>query len=352
MVKKPKSNALVVKNGALPPAAQVMHFSDEQWENFIELSCLNHEVNGQKYFQVKRLGNAGDAGRDVEARFQAELVESKWDLYQAKHYENRLAPSTAFPELVKSFCHLVAKTYPCPRKYFFCSPKNCGPDLHDLIANPSLFKTTFISAWASGTNGLSKLGALLTDDVRQYVEKFDFSKIEEFLVRDLIELHSKNTQAHYELFGIETERGDDPEIPDLPSNDEVIYITELLSVYTEHFKSTVDLNNISALEVYVEHLSAARANFYCAEGLKRFSRDLYTEDEFSNLLIMVLKGIRPLVLSPKLQDGFDRFDAAMQAVLSININDSKLSSRVRGGDLPGTCHHLVNDKKLQWIKKI
>ncbi|MFM0069290.1 ABC-three component system protein [Paraburkholderia aspalathi] len=73
---------------------------------------------------------------------------------------------------------------------------------------------------------------------------------------------------------------------------------------------------------YADHFTDCRVEFYCAEGLKRFSRDLFEHDEFATLLDMVLKGVRTAVSSP----------------------------RHRAGDLPGTCHHLVNEKKLRWVK--
>jgi hypothetical protein len=91
-----------VRRGALPPSGQVMHFSPERWEQFIEDACLERKVGSKPYVQVKRLGNAGDAGRDVEARITESLAEGQWDLFQGKHYDNRLAPSDAFPESLEA----------------------------------------------------------------------------------------------------------------------------------------------------------------------------------------------------------------------------------------------------------
>ncbi len=87
-----------------------MHLSADQWEKFIEAACLHCPVGNKGYSQVKRLGGAGDAGRDIEARLESELAKDKWDLYQGKHYDHRLAPSDAFPELAKFFGHLLAGT--------------------------------------------------------------------------------------------------------------------------------------------------------------------------------------------------------------------------------------------------
>ena len=65
---------------------------------------------------------------------------------------------------------------------------------------------------------------------------------------------------------------------------------------------------------------------------------------------MVRKGIKLKVYSPSLKTGMERHDAAIGAVSSVALTDSALHPRLRGGDLPGTCHHLVNDKHLKWVR--
>ncbi len=345
-----RRNRFVVRRGALPPAAQVMHFSPDQWEQFIEVACLHRLLGKKRYVQVKRLGNAGDAGRDVEARRVAELLPEQWDLYQGKHYDHPLTPADAFNELAKFFTNLVAGVFPIPKYYYFCSPLNAGPDLHDLLAKPDEFKNRFIADWSVGKTGLKDRMSAFTPEVRARIEGFDFGKIRECLVRDLIKWHSEDQAQHFELFGIEPERGDDPEIPTTPTSDELVYITELLRAYSEDCNKNIALEDIARSSEYAEHFSDSRAIFYCAEGLKRFSRDLYPEDEFGHLLKMVLAGIRPIVSNPKLKTGLERLTEAVQAVSGLRVTESRLSSRLRGGDLPGTCHHLVNEKKLRWVR--
>ncbi|KGC96384.1 hypothetical protein DP62_5751 [Burkholderia pseudomallei] len=160
-----RPNQYVIKPGALPPSLMVRHFKPDEWEEFIERSALQREVNGRPYHQVKRFGGPGDAGRDVEARLASMLTAYEWDLYQAKHYKAQLTPGEFFPELAKFFCHLAAGTYPTPRRYFVCSPQNAGPDLHDLIANPATFKQRFLGDWAAGKTGMKNLISGLTIDL-------------------------------------------------------------------------------------------------------------------------------------------------------------------------------------------
>jgi hypothetical protein len=191
----------------------------------------------------------------------------------------------------------------------------------------------------------------ITDKVKALVEAFDFNRIEEFLVRDLIKCHEKNQAEHFKLFGIIPFRGLDPDMPMLPTIEELIYINELLKVYSEHYNSKLTMEIALENDEYREHLSDARSSFYCAEGLKRFSRDLYTEkDEFKLLLEMILKGIRPSVFNLKNKTGLDRLNAAIDKVSNVVVTDSVLANRLRGGDLPGTCHQLVNEAMIKWIK--
>lgn len=345
---KHKKNCLVVKPGAFPPAVYLMHVSDTQWEDFIEHACRQRKINGMPYAEVKRLGNANDKGRDVEARLQSTLVENGWDLFQAKHYGNRLTPGDAYPELAKFFGHLIRKSYPCPRKYYFCSPLNAGPDLHDLLANPGALRCAFLSAWRAGSHGLNS--ALLTESIRNLVEDFDFSRFDECLVYDLISWHAQDKPAHFKLFGIEPERGDDPAVPTDTQSNEMIYVSELVKVYAEHSGTALSVEDVVVSDDYAEHFGAARAAFYSAEGLRRFSRDIYTEDEFGKLMTMVKNGVKPIASSPRNKTGLDRHDAAIEAAAKLTVTDSVLHSRLRGGDLPGTCHHLVNEGELKWVR--
>jgi hypothetical protein len=349
-IKIPKPNRLVVKRGAVPPSVFLHTISDKEWEEFIAAACRQRAIGTAKYVSVKVLGNAGDKGRDVEARLQAALVPDGWDLYQAKHYEQRLTPGNAYPELVKFFGHLLAKSFPVPRKYYFCAPKNAGPELHDLLANPNNLRAGLLSAWKAGTHGLKDHVAKLTPEMEAFINAFDFKRFEECQVVDLLTWHAQDANAHCKLFGIEPERGDDPAVPAQAQAHEMTYVSELIRAYTEVAGMPMDLAKVLADEVYREHLAAAREAFYAAEGLKRFSRDIYFDDEFKKLLDMVLKGIKLKVKSPLLKTGLQRHEAAIDAAQTLAVTDSVLHTRLRGGDLPGTCHHLVNEKQLTWVR--
>ena len=112
----PRQNRFVIESGSFPPSVQITQFTPIEWEEFIETCCrLMTGPGGKTYVRVKRLGGAGDGGRDIEAR-HTELAENEWDLYQAKRYRGVLSPTEFFPDLAKVLMHLTKETYPRPRK--------------------------------------------------------------------------------------------------------------------------------------------------------------------------------------------------------------------------------------------
>lgn len=349
-LKKPNPNRLVVKRGTVPPSVYLQTVSDKQWEEFIAAACRQRTIGGRKYVSVKVLGNSGDKGRDVEARLETNPDADTWDLYQAKHYGTRLSPGNAYPELVKFFGHLLAKSFEVPRKYYFCAPKNVGPELHDLLSDPDRLRAGLLVAWKDGTHGLKDHVAKLTPEMKAFIDAFDFKRFEECQVVDLLDWHAQDVEAHCKLFGIEPERGDDPVVPGSAQPHEMTYVEELIRAYVEDHGAPMSLSEVLADKDYGEHLAAAREAFYAAEGLRRFSRDIYVEDEFEKLLEMVLQGIKLKVKSPRLKTGLERHDAAIDAAQALTVTDSVLHSRLRGGDLPGACHHIVNEKKLKWVR--
>jgi hypothetical protein len=352
MTRTSRSNRLVATGGAIQPSSKVLLFTPDQWEEFILAATRQHILpSGARYATVKRLGGAGDGGRDIEARLGKDLLRDQWDLYQAKHYDHGLTQSDAYPEMAKFFKQLALKTYPRPKTYYLCCPRAIGNELHNaMAAGATSFKAKFIAAWQNETHGMKGKAAELTAEVMAAINDFDFRQFVECQVHELLSWHKLDEAAYNELFGVVAERGDDAPVPAGPAAHEDVYIAELLSVYTEHQRAPVTLNDVSNGE-YAEHYMAQRQVFYCAEGLQRFSRDIYpNEREFERLLEMVHAGIRPTVAQLRLKTGMDRLDAAVDKASSLQVQESRLAPQLRGGDLPGTCHHLVNGGKLKWVK--
>lgn len=350
--RKLRKTQLVAQGGVIQPSSQILLLNPDQWEELILAAARMRPLpGGVPYAGVKRLGGAGDGGRDIEARFDQALVRDRWDLYQAKHYAHGLTQSDAFPEIAKFFKQLALKIYPRPSNYYFCCPRAVGNELHNTMASgAAAFKAKFLDAWKNEHTGMKGRAAELTQDVQAVIDDFDFDRFIECPVHDLLGWHSLDKTAHHDLFGIVPNRGDDDPMPVQPAGQEAIYLDELLRAYSEHKASPVTRANVHGSD-YDEHLTAQRQTFYCAEGLHRFSRDIYpNEPEFERLLDMVHAGIRPTVVQLRLKTGIDRIDATVDKASSLQVQESRLSPQLRGGDLPGTCHHLVNGGRFKWVK--
>lgn len=352
---KPRKNLrYILKPGTFLPAAQVRLWDDKKWERFVEKCCKLLTVPTgtplPKYVSVKRLGGKGDKGRDIEALMSKTRAADQWDLYQCKHYKNPLNRGDLYPELVKFIGHLVKGSYPLPANYFICAPLDCGNELHDLLSDVAKLKSDFISAWSKGELSLPKPD---TAEIA-YVANFDFSRIREVQTGDLIRIHATDIQDHFKVFGITPERPADDPVPNIVSAVEHQYAQALIDVYSEHCGTALTLGTLVGSN-YDEHFQSCRAEFFCAEGLSRFSRDVYAEtdpqkDPFRLLLTQVHKGVRSTLSSPRHLNGLDRLDAVIGQASNLQTNESPLNAFLRPGDLPGTCHHLANEGALKWVR--
>lgn len=207
-----RKTALTIRAGSFPPSVQVQHYSSTEWEEFIEECCDILAELDQTYARVQRLGGAGDAGRDIEARLVDDLFPDAWDLYQAKHYRDPLTSSEFLPELAKFISNLAAGRYPPPRQYLVCAPRNAGPALHDLIAAPDRLKDALLAAWKKGA-GTRTFPFDLTPELVAFVSAYDFGRVRERTLKELLVIHARDRVRHFHRFKVEVDRGEDPAVP-------------------------------------------------------------------------------------------------------------------------------------------
>ncbi|AME23714.1 ABC-three component system protein [Burkholderia sp. PAMC 26561] len=316
----------------------------DSWELFVEECCLTRQ--GTAYAKVKRLGMSGDKGRDIEALVSVPRKPHQWDLYQCKYYKDPLAPSSFFPEIASFFARLADKSYSEPQVYYICAPHDCGVDLSDLlVGEPEYFKAQFLEDWSQGIRGLKKV---LSPEIKAVIDAFDFARFQELPARDLIRMHEADHVAHFKRFGIRPKRPVDPSVPRSPLKREDKYVEALLSIYSEHATHQVDRKALAG-STYEDHFFASRSEFYSAEGLKRFSRDVFP-GEFDVFIGLMLKTVRSAASFPTHETGFQRLAAAVDRAVQFRMPDSPLSESLRTPDMPGACHHLANAGKLKWVK--
>src|SRR3546814_17103013 len=99
-------------------------------------------VSGRSgYFEVKRFGQAGDMGRDVEGFCAPQRHEGNWDNYQCEQYRGKGGTAGGIMAVVKTFYLVPRGLFTMPRKFFFVAPNYIHNKLHVLITQLSSIAT-------------------------------------------------------------------------------------------------------------------------------------------------------------------------------------------------------------------
>jgi len=327
----------------LTPEQRLFFMNDDEWESFIEQCALQLKSEGD-YRQVIRMGGAGDKGRDVCGYLEDIPAHGTWDLYQAKHYEETLSPSAFSPELAKFLFNVFENSYTRPRCYFICALR-VGPKLHDLVMNPSKFKTWILDEWKEKNGDFGTFKKPLTSELEAYINAFPFEIIKVKTTADLLETHSRSNR-HWEIFGVLDARGPNPEIPELPAADEQKYVEAVLEVYQEATHTPIP-DPAAIPNTYKKHFKAQRRLFYSTEGLNRFSRDKLP-GAFDDLINQVELGVSSELTFPH-PDGMTRLTKVLNTANTLQVTANPLHARLQAGDLQGACHHLANQERIRWI---
>lgn len=317
--------------------------NDQEWEAFIE-QCARQLKVEEMYVQVLRMGGAGDKGRDVCGYSDDSPTEGTWDLYQAKHYEGTLSPSAFAPELAKFLSHVFSGSYTRPKCYFICALR-VGPMLHDLVMKPFEFKTWILADWKKKNGDFGSFKQPLTHELEAFIKDFPFDVIKVKTTADLLDIHARSDK-HWEMFGVLAARGANPEIPDSPAADEQRYVESLLKVYQETAGTPIFTPD-SIPPSYKKHFKAQRRLFYSAEGLNRFSRDKLP-GAFDDLIGQVELGVSSELAYPH-SDGMTRLNKVLNTANTLQVTSNPLHTRLQAGDMQGACHHLANQKRINWV---
>lgn len=124
-----------------------------------------------------------------------------------------------------------------------------------------------------------------------------------------------------------------------------------MDAYDEHYQGAItSLDEALAHDDYGPHLRGSRREFYCAESLREFSKDvLAPPDNFDDLQTQVFDGIRHK-LAEDHPTGYERVLAVCGHATSVQLDDHPLSGDLQPADRAGICHQLANDGKVKWRK--
>ena len=146
------------------------------------------------------------------------------------------------------------------------------------------------------------------------------------------------------------------EVPEEIQDEELGYVRELYSAYSNAHQVPVnspeDLDPIKCRE----HFERQRKNYYLAETIHRKVRDSISDDEENGFTILkdeVETGVYE-ISRKKYPNGLEKADAVLDraGMLPISVNTQNvLFNWIGAGEKKGVCHMLVNEERLEWVKK-
>lgn len=342
------SSAHVISGVAVPKTLRVLHFSPDEWEDFVEE--WTHSLKAS-YSKIRSFGGSGDLGVDIAGFINSEDFSDTWDNYQCKHYAKALTPSNVWVEIGKIIYYSFLGKYSPPRNYYFVAPKEIGTKLSKLLCNPNSFKEGARKNWSSYCqNHITETTEVkLEGKLLYWFNDFDFSIFSSKSLVELVEEHSR-TPFHTVRFGgglPQRTKCEPP--PDEYENKETPYIEEILKAYSEHLNCPIDsVAHLSEHKHLEKDLSMQRQRFYSAEALCNFARDNVPEGTFEDLQEEILYGVEP-ICRLHYKDGYARMQQTIIQAANVSLSANPLISVVHTQDRQGICHQLVGENKLQWI---
>ncbi len=308
----------------------------------------------KNYVRVERLDGTGDKGRDVICQ---EDEEGKvWDNYQCKYYSRPLGPVDAYVEIGKLLFYTFKRDYTIPRRYFFVAPQGLSVKLRDIFKDANILKKALISAWQSCESKITETQFVkLEGNFKSYVEGFDFSIFDYVTPEEFVE-QMRGTAYFSKWFGEPTKAR--PLMDKYPEEInmalELTYIKKILDAYSEHLEKNVsDYNELEKHPELKIHFERQRRDFFSAEWLKAFSREIYEPElpVFEQLKEEIYDGIIETI-EEDAKNGFERLNKVLQRASGITSISSPLNEYTLIKDKKGICHHLANEREdVTWRRR-
>lgn len=147
-------------------------------------------------------------------------------------------------------------------------------------------------------------------------------------------------------------------VPAITSQNEQVYIEELFMVYGDaEGMDSFSKDDLSAFPNYSDDLDERRIDFYAAETIRRGVLELKGDSltgQFDVLKDETFNGVKD-TLKRSHPNAYECMLAVMEQAVLTPVTNYLLSSSpywISGKIKKGVCHHLVNDGKLKWIRRL
>jgi hypothetical protein len=334
----------------ISPAARISLYSPAEWETFTEewaFYCLP-----KLYKKVRKAPGANDKGVDVAGFRDAKMLKGVWDNYQCKHYDHPLRPTDVWVELGKIIWYSFRGDYKAPRDYYFIAPREVGTSLAHLLGNVDKLKEELLKNWdkycrdeITSTQLVPMEGAFA-----DHVQTFDFLIFKSKSILEILEQFKKSPTCVTRFGGGLPKRPKVGKPPEDVTQEESIYVGELLKAYGDHLGQAVpDKAALVSEKKLNDHFKRQREAFYHAESLRVFVRDKVEPGTFESLQEEIFHGVVDTSEAAH-ADGYACVVAVTQAAHELPIDAHPLAPSTVGQDKRGICHQLANDERLKWTK--
>ncbi len=333
----------------IPPIDKVRVMDEDSFEQFTQEWLYGCKKS--IYSSIKRIGGAGDKGRDIVAYY----TDGSVDYYQCKHYNTALAPSNYYLELGKLCYYTYKKEIPMPKKYYIIASNDVGVSLQDLLDNPVNLCSSLIKNWDTycKTKITKNTEVMLDKALSSYINSFNFKIVRTYPIAQIIDEYLDTIYGNIRFGGRKLS------MPLTILSDETIepteltYITELLKAYSEELGVKIDtVESLREYDYYFKHFNRQRKDYYSVETIRRFVRDTLTDSrQFDLLKEEIYNGIID-THEQKYDNGYKRLVADLQQAVQTNTSKCLLDSKIHcigNSERKGTCHILVNDNRLRWV---
>lgn len=350
----PGANARLLGIGAgLPVNKQnrLALFSADEFERFTLEWATGYLRKQENVDEVQWRGGAGDKGRDVIVWLDAPNIKPRrWRLFQCKRYDTNLGLSKAGIEIAKVLYYSFKGDYTVPESYHFVTHKGVTSPFQDLLDDPAKLMAEILSTWDDYSNSITSLKTLsLTDDLKKYIEDFNFSIFRAKQPDELLNEHAK-TEYHLVVFGAPLiDRPAPLQPPSVVAETEARYIEQLYDVISAHIKIKVScVPDFEHSKYHTALFTRSRLTFYSAEGLFELARDQFAIAElFDSLLTEFGDGLFYSYTEPE-DDPIKRLKKTVQAAQILQLGSHPLSHHMNSKDREGMCHQLANKDLLNW----
>lgn len=146
-------------------------------------------------------------------------------------------------------------------------------------------------------------------------------------------------------------------VPEEATDDEQMYISELYRAYGDaECIDAFSADDLASYPEYEEDLDDRRIDFYAAETIRRGVMELGSgglSGQFDVLKSETYDGVKDTARR-KHENGYECMLSVMEQAVNAPVTNYLLSESpywISARIKKGVCHHLVNDKKLIWVRR-